>query len=244
MKCFPMIKQAKEADLPYLQRLAKRSPFGLKIWGEVSAYGLRQDFLPVWVQTRGEKVTAVLSRIGDTVTLEAEENADFHELGVFCRMMGRYLFVRSELAGAFHKKALDEGAVLCHPGGGLDFSGENPPLSEVYRVLSACREEFPHLPPFEDWYVDMSHRIRHGAARAFLSKEQTSCALLTVCTAEGAILSGAATVPACRGRGGASRLMKRICESGETIFLFCERKLLPFYLPLGFREVGAWAVLT
>lgn len=239
-----MIRQAKESDLPHLQRFSFRSPFGLKIWGEVSAYGLLQDFLPVWVQTLGKNVAAVFSRMGDTITLEAEKNADFHELGVFCRMMCRYLFVRGELDSVFCQTPLERGAVMSRPGGGKGFSGENPPLSEVYRVLSACSKDFPHLPSFENWYVDMSHRIRHGAARVFLSSEGSSCALLTVCVPEGAILSGVATLPSCRGRSEASRLIGRICEEGQNIFLFCRPEHESLYKRLGFRETGNWSILT
>lgn len=105
----------------------------------------------------------------------------------------------------------------------------SPPLDEIFHILNTAFDI-----DYEQWYVDMSHRIRHNISRA---RKLDGSALVIQHDLNGEVLlSQIATVPERRGTGGASRLIKAVCAelSGSAVYALCEDKLLPFYVKTGF----------
>ena len=87
---------------------------------------------------------------------------------------------------------------------------------------------------FEPWYLDLSHRIRHGVSTAALAGRS---ALVIQHRANGeALLSQVATDLLYRGQGSASKLILGVCAalSPDRVFVLCERRLEGFYARLGF----------
>lgn len=91
-----------------------------------------------------------------------------------------------------------------------------PPASprSVYPLLAQCFED--GLSAFDSWYVDVSHRLRHGCCHmVVLSDAQGPAATaMTVAECHGAALLGAvATRPDCRSRGYASACVSTLAHT-------------------------------
>ena len=113
-----------------------------------------------------------------------------------------------------------------------------PNLSAVYEILKTAFDI-----DFETWYTDMSHRIRHGIAKA---RTLENSALIVQYDLNGeALLSQIATVPEKRGQGSASRLIKAVCGelSDSAVYVLCQDDLIPFYSRIGFEKADIKAVL-
>lgn len=96
---------------------------------------------------------------------------------------------------------------------------------------------------FTPWYVDVSHRIRHGCARAYLlrsGEEPVSVCLISAESDSAGLLSGVATNPRFRRHGFAGELVGRACRDltarGKLPVLECLPSLSGFYGGLGFYK--------
>ena len=107
------------------------------------------------------------------------------------------------------------------------------PLEEFYSILKTGFNI-----EFEPWYLDMSHRIRHGVTR---TKRLGGSVLVIQHDLFGsALISQVATAPEYRGNGGASRLISAVCAelSESEVFVICEEELREFYEKNGFQKIG------
>jgi predicted GNAT family N-acyltransferase len=81
-----------------------------------------------------------------------------------------------------------------------------PPLDKVYALEKAVFGDT--MPPLDEWYTDMSHRLRHGCGKAvgiYEDNTLASAALVTLTTDAVGIIGGVATLPQSRGKGYARR---------------------------------------
>lgn len=107
----------------------------------------------------------------------------------------------------------------------------NPPLSEVYKTLKLAFDI-----EFEPWYLDMSHRIRHGIS-AVRRLGDSVLAIQHNLNGE-ALLSQIATAPQGRNKGNATRLIRAVCAElyPSAIFVLCRNELVEFYKKVGFFQ--------
>lgn len=168
----------------------------------------------------------------------APRNADFEELSEFLVFGGFCDIFCSENVG---KRLCNLLNCRCKTLFLMQFTGtaelceveQEPPLSEVFDILKTGFEI-----DFEPWYLDMSHRVRHGVTR-FRRLGGSVLAIQHELFGE-ALLSQIATLPEMRGRGNARRLIRAVCGelSQSKVFLLCEGNLVPFYQKIGFSVVG------
>lgn len=121
-----------------------------------------------------------------------------------------------------------------------------PHLPTVYELL---KDHFPGISPFNSWYPDVSHRVRHGHCHISVIQEEElviSTAMTVAETDSAAILGQVATHPAFRRRGLAGTCIKSTifqCK-GKCLYILpigeVARKL---YEKLGFVLCGGWAEL-
>ncbi len=115
-------------------------------------------------------------------------------------------------------------------------------LDRMYSVLKSCFGDFP----YDLWYADMSHRIRHKVSRAFMCGDG-ACAAMDFCIGKKAYISAVGTLPEERGKGLGSGLLKRIAAEleagGAEGFLWCFEDLEGFYSHIGFRQTGEDIIL-
>lgn len=201
-----------------------------KIRALCRAYGFEYDFCRVYAQ--GER--AFLSLLDGSAVLWAAQGADFGELADFLRMNGfSELFCGGEAARELSARlglAPRQALLMRFDGRAQEFPVDySPQLSDVYAIVGQAFGM-----EFEPWYLDLSHRIRHGVSRAALAGRS---ALVIQHRANGeALLSQVATDPRYTGQGSASKLILGVCAalSPDRVFVLCERRLEGFYARLGF----------
>lgn len=210
----------------------------LKIFALLLCYGTKYDFCRFYTADGavicGQDGSFVLSDFG---------NCDFEELAEFLTMNGFAEIFCSEYAG----KALSENMTCIRSDVHLmRFNGigvpcdtkKNTPLEELFNILKTSFDI-----DFEPWYLDMSHRIRHGVAR---TRRLDASALVIQHELFGsALISQVASAPGERGKGGASRLISAVCAelSESDIFVICEDELCGFYEKNGFSKICKKCIL-
>ncbi len=127
------------------------------------------------------------------------------------------------------------------------FRENDASLREVYRLLSAV---FDELPPFEGWYVDTSHRVRHGCCHIAAEGDDGRLVSVAMTVAEIediALIGGVATLPCHRGQGAASRCIRRLIDTltqRSILIAPSDENSAMLYSKLGFVPWGTWAELT
>lgn len=243
-----MIREAVADDL---SPRTLRTEAEVKIAGWAAAYGWEQPFLRIW-KTQHSGLIACMGRDA----LAAVEAEDAAETALFLSMQPLIQTVRAapELIRRLQQirpGRVRQGAVmrLKHPA--LE-PGETalPPLPDIYGLL--CEAFAGALPSWEDWYVDVSHRLRHGCCRIAGVLEENEWAAVAMTTAEcgpAAVIGGVATRPASRGRGYARRCVMSVAEAlqkdGKAVWLSPKNEMAhTLYTRWGFEDAGEWAAIT
>ncbi|HIS68962.1 MAG TPA: GNAT family N-acetyltransferase [Candidatus Gallacutalibacter stercoravium] len=133
---------------------------------------------------------------------------------------------------------------------------EPPSLLQIHGLLAQCAGPGFSPPPRDAFYVDMSHRVRHGAARAVAltqpageaSGDLAACALTVAETSAMAVIGAVACSPALRGQGLGRAALDALCAQlsaeGKQAYLFCLPQLRRFYEAAGFVAGGCWMELS
>lgn len=230
---------------------ARRAADSVRIAALLDAYGTGHAFFATYLQDHGR---AVLAQIDDTFLL-MDRGADYAELADFlrwsphfARLMGMYTSlekIAARLPGGVLDRYVRMAAYAVLPVQVPDIRIERcPNLRDVYAVEGAT------CAPFDAWYADISHRIRHGCARAYLVRvdgEPAAACLISAESRWAGLISSVATEEAFRGRGLATALVQVACADligcGKLPVLECAVSLCPFYTRLGFLrdcEIGTY----
>ena len=236
-------------EITALPPLPDDSDAAVKIAAQVRAYGLSRPFLRVYAGEGG----SALSVMDGVATLYPGADAD--EALLFVRMSPDVHALRTD-ADTAKRFALLLG-VTATTGVTMEYRGE--PVSDAKAESLSPRDVYPllaevfgdALPPFDVWYADVSHRLRHGLCRVAGVLEQgkaASCAM-TVAETETAFMIGAvATSPDCRGRGFASAAVRSLVAAGQAagkqVFISPKNEAArALYKRLGFAECGTWGTV-
>nr|WP_319489362.1 GNAT family N-acetyltransferase [uncultured Caproiciproducens sp.] len=225
--------------------------FGCRILSTASAYGLNEPFAQFWVQ---EGTHTALCKLDDTVILDAGET-DYNELRDFIRMTGaNRLLCDSAAAQKIEFQIAASGQIMVYestaPVQTQSAFEINPSLRDMHALLSICATETFTPPEFEPFYMDMSHRIRHGTAMAVgmfqADKQLVSCAICSALTEEKAILSAVCVNPEYRRKGlGHETLSAMISQMPDKKFfvLRAQHENESFYRTFGFTACGEFSEL-
>ena len=230
-----MIKRVYSED--ELIMLPKSGIEAQKIRALLKAYGTNFDFCSFYKSDE-----FILARFYDEVVIckyGAADNNKLDELSEFLTFSGFSKIFCSEDVGEILKDKL---LINCKKLNLMKSCGESPEVCGNYAELSLT-EAYDILKTsfeinFEPWYLDMSHRIRHGISKLY-GNDRSVLAVQHDLYGE-ALLSQIATIPEKRGQGKASELILSVCKSlcKSSIFLICEDKNLSFYKKLGFIQAG------
>ncbi len=249
-----MIRQAVREDV---DALAPDSEGAVKLLGLLRAYGFEQPFVRLWCVTQQGQADGWISLLDGAATVVLRPDAAVsEELAAFLCMQPEIRSVRTsdEVArklAAYGGWTLETGVVMT-PGRELQQPTVQPEIlspRECYPVLSACFGEC--MPPFEAWYVDVSHRVRHGCCRIVGLREQGSpyaCAMTTAECDGGALIGAVATLPQGRGKGAASAnvltLAHSLMNEGRRVYLSPKNEHAhALYTRIGFEDCGGWGSL-
>ncbi len=123
----------------------------------------------------------------------------------------------------------------------------NPSLRDVYALQNTVFDEFS---PFDGWYVDVSHRVRHGVchiAAKTCEQKLVSVAMTVAETNDFALIGGVATLTDYRSKGFASECIQSLLGtlSQKTILISPkDERSANLYRYLGFVPWGTWAEIS
>lgn len=204
----------------------------VKICSLYNAYGVSRDFCTFWTQINGDnEITAIICKFYSAITLCALNDANIQELNEFFDIVG-YTEIQSNVK--LNKDGIEFDSVYLKSSGNqiCDFSVNIEKAKACYSILNQYPDEIS-LGQFDEWYVDISHRIRHKSA--FIINNINSTALCLIGKNE-ALLSGIAVDTLHKSNGMGRELINQICNLAISgIFAICSKKNLGFYLNLGFK---------
>lgn len=248
-----MIRLAKAQDF---ESFVPDSEGAVRILGLIAAYGADRPFIRCWCVLCGAEIAGFVSLLDGAATLTMRDGGVTEELAAFLGMQPEIQSVRTSGAAArtlaaFGGWSVETGSVMT-PGGQQKEPEQRPEelsAREVYPVLKNC---FTELPPFESWYADVSHRVRHGCCRIVGFREEgkpVACAMTTAECQNAAVIGGVATLPEGRGKGYASAnvltLARTLQGEGKRVFLSPKNEhARALYVGLGFVECGQWGSLN
>ncbi len=224
-----MIKQIFERE--DFSALPEKGLEAQKIRALHSAYGAKYDFCRFYRQ--GNSYISVLD---GSFVICADSIADFDELADFLQMQGFSDIFCNEAVGKALSDRLGRGFdvvnLMKFSGGSVcaEFKVE-PSLSDVYKIIS---DGFDIA--FEPWYLDMSHRVRHGISKCCVLDSKAALVIQHDINGE-ALLSQVATLKAHRGEGLAKKLVTSVAASlaPSEVYIVCEDALVGFYEKCGFE---------
>lgn len=200
------------------------------------AYGGEYDFCRFY-----SSENAIFCLFNRDVVLYSDESCNYEELAEFLSFCGVNEIFCSDYAGqelATHLNyELDYVNLMEYNGTPVScVTDKSPPLSEVFEVIKKSFGLSSDC--FEQWYLDMSHRIRHNISEVRML--DSSVLVVQHNLNEEVLLSQIATLPEQQRKGSASRLISAVCDEfpDKSIMLICSDELVGFYSKIGFELKG------
>ncbi len=237
-----------------LKAICADSPYGARIDAYFTAYSGSRSFLDFWLYKSGGQARGALCRYYGSVFLCGEFDS---EIRAFLEMLSPSsvlcdVSLDFEITGTRRKTgetlvcALPVELSPGIPGCTVDrLTGEMRSLGAVYELLRA--EYGAPLGEFDDYFVDMSHLIRHNTAQVFTlcaDGELASTLTVSAISETAAVIGSVATKREFRRSGLAgylvSKITKELYSSGRKVFLHREEPI-PLYERAGFCSAGSFA---
>lgn len=226
--------------------------FSCRIRSLLSAYGPEMSFVGFWVQKIDGENKAMISRLDNSFVLAAQAGADFSELAEFFSLFAGTLLCSKAAAENMMLSVQRTGPILNRFCSGEQKEGQvcregKPNFQEVYQLLCSCASSEFQVPDWEPFYLDLSHRVRHG--QAFVTDivkegELVACTIVSAQTETDAVLSAVACNPGFQGKGFGKQVVLRTLDQlkNKTVYVFCAtEKMSGFYQLLGWMPSGTWA---
>lgn len=236
----------KEEEKQRLLQVCKKTVFGCKIASIVAMYQMDKSFACFWLDSQADIAYCLidgLMLLSGTVLKEGETRDFLRAVGarsVMCAVRNaEALSLKACKTGDVLKKYLPENEDGNRP---KDFRNSQVNIREVYGLL----EEAGMVGEFEPFYLDLSHRLRHGGALVaaeYREQEIAGCALVSAITETAAILSALVVKEELRCQGLGTALVQEVENRlpGKTLYLLREKeKHQKFYQKLGYTKTDTW----
>lgn len=230
-------------SIKQFENFIKNDIYYVRIMSLIQAYGCNYDFACFYRQLDEEKnITAIMSRLDNDWTLCLADKADFEELKEFFCVIG-YSSVLADSIFEF-TDSFDEGIVMSSSRK-IEFPAQYAEIDRFPKLMELFNFVDYDTADFESWYVDISHRIRHGCANAYtlnVNDEIISSGIFSSIYKDNAILTAVQTSPEFRRMGyGSSLVSEMLGDIKGTVYLMREMNLNEqFYIKLGFNNTGRW----
>lgn len=245
-----MIQKITDINLLYGALDKNRDIYTEKVRALAGAYGCGYDFCGFYKQTGGTVIgdyygSAVVAKCGARAGDRLAELMEFLMCGKFRKVLMPQCSFEASGINANTKEMLlmscmnvpvktDDISKLS-----VDPNGNLSEISEI--VIDGFDIDI------NKWYTDISHNLRHGISEIYVL-ENKACAVKMFSSSGLTYLSYISTRKSARGQGLASRLVGSVCAAeaakGNTVQIFCDPSLSPFYESLGFTETSRAAELT
>ena len=237
-----MIRRLFEKDIPFLkEKTSDKSTTSVKIKALARAYGTQNDFVAFYSDENGDIIICIQDYSATVRLNNAVSEEQLHELADF--LQGN----ASEVMADFEIPMPKSYNIQI----GYSYSGmlEGKPCTDINNNLKQCFDilkviftEWITEEIFEQWYTDMSHRIRHRVSKLYNKGNST----VTVYAKENDVLmlSQIATLPSGRKKGKALELIQYAVSDNmpfEKIMLdSLNEKSDSFYEHIGFKVNNKW----
>ncbi len=251
-----MIISANETNdfVSSINSISKLDPFACRIISLYNSYNPDLAFVDYWMTAdENGSCNGAIARNGSDFILFLTDESDLEEISSFMRVAGA-------------SGAICDGKYKLDIFGGKSVTGsilvkntpfENiddnlniivPDIKSAYELIVSCEDENFRPPVFENFYVDINHKLRHNAMRMYgVAEDDTLVAIaMTVAESEsGAVLGAVACSPDYRSHGYGSGIVKYISniliKENKAVFLHRAKNAnVSFYNNLGFEEIGKW----
>lgn len=252
-----MIISANETSdfIASVKKISDGDPFACRVISLYNSYKPDLAFVDYWMiaDDNSGKCTGAVVRSGTNFILFVTDECDTAEISSFMRVAGassvicngKYrldIFGSKNVSGAVlvRNKPFDQNDV--------ELNIIEPEIKDAYNLIVKCADRNFKPPVFEDFYVDVNHKLRHKTMRMYGISENGRLAAIAMTVAEsdnGAVLGAVSCDPEYRKHGYGSSIVKyisnRLIAENKTVFLHRAKNAnLSFYNNLGFIETGKW----
>lgn len=240
-----MIRAANENDM----RNLSGSEAAIRIAAAYETYGLHTHFLQLFADDAATR----MSMMDGVATVHAPDGLTDEWL-CFLSMQPDVRVVRTDAAtAAVLARAWD---VPCKSGDFMTYSGDLPSVlmsqpTVRFEDLYAFLTDYFSLPPFDSWYVDVSHRVRHGCCHmaTVVRDDRVVCNAMSVAETNDDVLLGAvATHPQWRRQGLAAgcvrHLIGLLSDTRRIHISPVDDNAKRLYEKIGFSVSGSWGEVT
>lgn len=241
-----MIRLINETD-----KINALNSFGIRIKALNYAYA-GTDICDFYIDTQTE---STMAKFGNALILDGEKGIDRDELKSFCKLAAiKTVLCSGELD--FGSAVKTEGYILKYKGIEVcpDFeeAAYNENIRDIYDLICNNLESGFAKIGFDTFYVDLSHKLRHGSAASVViyndeGDTPCSCAVAPFVCEGGAVISSVCTDEKFRHQGYGSvavyallAWLKEEMNVSDVYLQIEDKALLDFYYPMGFAAVGTW----
>ncbi|MCQ2514629.1 MAG: GNAT family N-acetyltransferase [Ruminococcus sp.] len=230
------------------------NPFVCRIISLYMSYKPEYPFVDYWVVYNNDnKICGAIARNGSAFIVFADDLSCIDEVSQFMRVAGAEsiicdgdislkLYDFTEKTG-FIMKMDKQSKVLPE-----NFEIIKPELKETFKLIMKCSDDGFKAPVFEDFYVDVNHRIRHNTMRMVGIRTDNQLVSVGMTVAESknsAVIGAVASNPNYRKLGYGSKIVScladELMKEGKTVYLHRDLKRnAHFYESLGFSDIGSW----
>lgn len=227
-----------------------KNPFATRVKGLLNAYGEYNGLCDVWYQLIDKTITAYIVRYGGEFIADIYSGADFEEILNMCRIAGGNVLLckKVNMGGLVGDIMRLEELHNCESKFEdiFEFS-ENVNLYDYYELLKVNKSKSFIVPEFDDFYVDLNHRLRKNTAYIlglYKDNKLISCCVATAVDKTSAVIAGVATLPQYKKMGYGTAVVTEFCKkltykNITDIFLQRDKnENLSFYKNIGFENVS------
>ena len=193
--------------------------FAVRIHSLIKAYGQYKNLLDIWYQNDNNKITAYLLKYGNEIIADIFAEYDVAELLNFCRMTGAKVLLCKNISADGYLGTVMKLKSLRNDEYDYEIS-QKVDLWEYYHLLKSNQSEKFVVPDFEDFYVDLHHRLRKGCAEitgVYFQEKLVSGCIASAISGNSAIISAVATLPEYKRKGFGTKAVYELCQ-----FLECK----------------------
>ena len=208
----------------------------VKIKSLYRAYGTNYDFCQFYVQKESDDITAIILKFYASATVYVIDKTNIDELYSFLTRLSVFE-ITSNIKLNIGIIELEFSQLK------LDITSNNTyskslvleDYKRAYSLFSNDKSGNICIGDFDEWYVDISHRVRHNAAY-LISDENVAVVCLT--DGENLNLNGIVVKHKKQKLGTKTIDILKNFSSEKSIFVACDIGVSHFYLKNGFKNIG------
>jgi GNAT superfamily N-acetyltransferase len=204
-----------------------------------------------WVQFIDNEPVSVIARLESTFILRLTNKSDIEEISSFIRVSGAETILCDGAYSLDLNCKSNQGYILVKREKFPledNFTIIKPTVKELYSIISQCNSDNFNVPEYENFALDVSHKLLKESIRIFGIKAQdelVSCIMTLAESDDSAVFGALATLPTARNCGYGTYLVKYLTnillDENKAVYLHrAENENIEFYNNLGFEVYGTW----